>query len=208
MQSQLNNYSQRGVTLIEAAVAILVFSVGILGMSQIQSYTHAQILDQKQRNTAIWKAQELIERIKANNATADITSYINAISDSALCDNEPIVRCSERYADGGSLAAQTCSTTQLALYDSWEVICSGNESIANRLSNYTVNLACTVTPGSVCAAQEDLVLTVVWDSNLAVTDSRLSGQTILVASETATDDASRNLVINANDNYFRQVFRP
>ena len=66
-----NLSKQLGTTLLEALIALVVFSVGALGVAALQTATLVRSDDVKQRSIAIWKAQELADRIKATDSVAD-----------------------------------------------------------------------------------------------------------------------------------------
>jgi len=62
---------QRGSSLVEAMVALVVFAVGALGIAAMQTVSMVRGDDTRQRSIAIWKAQELVDRIKATKTTDD-----------------------------------------------------------------------------------------------------------------------------------------
>jgi len=66
LSSPLFLESQRGVTLIEAMISLLIFSVGALGLAAMQLTAITASGDSQQRTMAIWKAQELADRIRSN----------------------------------------------------------------------------------------------------------------------------------------------
>lgn len=94
--------SQRGVSLVESLVAIVVMSLGILGILGIQMRTLTDTSTTLRRAQAIRLIEDLGERMKINpNAMADIGTYVTAFADT------PTV---------GSCATG-CDHTQLATYD-------------------------------------------------------------------------------------------
>ncbi|KRC23796.1 type IV pilus modification protein PilV [Acidovorax sp. Root217] len=94
--------SQRGISLIESLVAIVVMSLGILGILGIQMRTLTDTSTTLRRAQAIRLIEDLGERMKINpNAMADVGTYVTAFADT------PTV---------GSCATG-CDHTQLATYD-------------------------------------------------------------------------------------------
>ncbi len=94
--------SQRGVSLIESLVAIVVMSLGILGILGIQMRTLTDTSTTLRRAQAIRLIEDLGERMKINpNALADINTYTTNLAAT------PTV---------GSCATG-CTHTQLATYD-------------------------------------------------------------------------------------------
>lgn len=95
---------QRGVTLIESLVAIVVTALGILGILGVQMRTLADTSTTVRRAQAIRLIEDLSERMKVNpNALAGINSYVSVFG------NEPTVPASG--------CATGCSQTDLITYD-------------------------------------------------------------------------------------------
>ena len=93
---------QRGITLIESLVAIVVTALGILGILGVQMRTLTDTQTTVRRAQAIRLIEDLGERMKVNpNALADIDTYKSGFS------NEPTP---------GSCSSG-CNHTQLATYD-------------------------------------------------------------------------------------------
>jgi type IV pilus assembly protein PilV len=93
---------QRGITLIESLVAIVVAALGILGILGVQMRTLTDTQTSARRAQAIRLIEDLGERMKVNpNALADIDAYKSGFS------NEPTP---------GSCSSG-CDHSQLAAYD-------------------------------------------------------------------------------------------
>ena len=147
-----NFRQQSGVTMIEALVALFVFSIGALGLAAMQTASLVQGDDSRQRSLAIWKAQELAERIRStktidnpdglaaayvaaigNNtaATIGVDSAANTVDTLNLCDNAPNVRCADyRNNAGNQVAGAACTDAQMVDFDIWEVLCEGDTGLA------------------------------------------------------------------------------
>jgi type IV pilus assembly protein PilV len=76
--------SQRGVMLLEALIAILIFSVGILGLVGLQATAVKQSTDARMRSEAALLADRLIGRMWTDNrATAALQAkYNTCVTDS------------------------------------------------------------------------------------------------------------------------------
>ncbi len=72
MQTQQLPVKQRGVVLLEAMIAILIFSVGILGIIGLQAAMIKNVAQSKYRADANFVAQEMI-----GNMWADPTNIAN-----------------------------------------------------------------------------------------------------------------------------------
>ena len=94
---------QRGISLIESLVAIVVMALGILGILGVQMRTLADSQTSVRRAQAIHLIEDLSERMKTNpNALGNITTYVSAFS------AEPTP---------GDCKTKNCTHTQLAAYD-------------------------------------------------------------------------------------------
>lgn len=88
---QLKN--QRGILLLEAMIAIVIFSLGVLGLIGLQSVSVKQSSDAKFRSDASMLADELIGRIwvsdrtaatvKANFSSPDGAAYLQWVGDAS-----------------------------------------------------------------------------------------------------------------------------
>lgn len=93
---------QRGITLLESLVAMVVAALGILGILGVQMRTLTDTQTSVRRAQAIRLIEDLGERMKVNpNALADINAYTSGFS------NEPTP---------GSCSSG-CNHSQLAAYD-------------------------------------------------------------------------------------------
>jgi type IV pilus assembly protein PilV len=62
----VKNKIQRGVTLVEAMIALLVISVGLLGIASLQITAVSQNASALNHNKAVWIAYTISDRIRAN----------------------------------------------------------------------------------------------------------------------------------------------
>lgn len=103
----LKESSQRGVSLIEALVALLVLALGIMGMAGIQTRTLVESRTTNSRALAVQLTDDLLDRMQAN---------------SVIRINPPVV--SPYVTDWGVQAAapadcftEGCNGAQLAAFD-------------------------------------------------------------------------------------------
>lgn len=96
--------AQRGITLIESLIAILIMALGILGVLGVQMRTLSDTQTSVRRAQAIRVIEDLSERIKVNpNGLANINTYLTSWT------NQPTA--------AKSCIANTCSNAELATYD-------------------------------------------------------------------------------------------
>ena len=92
---------QRGDTMIEVLVTILILAVGVLGVAAMQVTTLKNLNSSHSASIAAMLAEDFGERMRANNTAALDNSYVH----SAAPTN--VTNC----------VASTCSPTDLAIYD-------------------------------------------------------------------------------------------
>ena len=93
---------QRGISLIESLVALVVAALGILGIVGVQMRTLADTQTGVRRAQAIRLIEDMGERMKVNpNALANINAYVTAFADTPTLPN----------------CASGCNAAQLAAYD-------------------------------------------------------------------------------------------
>jgi len=112
---------QHGASLIEVMVALLIFTVGLLGLAAMQLNALQSTTDSGQRSQAAWLMNDLAERMRANpDGTLD--NYRAAPNCAAL----PAPVCADYYnpATNAKVNAANCSSAQMAAFDRWEAQCS------------------------------------------------------------------------------------
>lgn len=95
MRQAIQRKRQSGVSLLEAMLAILIFSVGILALVALQSVSVKATTESKFRADAGFLASQLIGRMWADYAAFDLGQYEYNVS-GAGCGN---------YSGGGGNAA-------------------------------------------------------------------------------------------------------
>lgn len=186
---------QQGISLIEVLVSMVIFSVGILGMTTLQTRVLQQNFDQHQRDVAIWTAQAIIDRVSLNKSEPALTAYESSMTSSTLCDAAPAVMCAET----NGVAATTCTDTEMAAFDAWDVLCTVDQGAADVLTDFTVSFDCSSsaaatagpppTAATNCALGDTVTLQFLWRSHTARADSRLPASTITNATTVLTSGA-------------------
>ena len=107
---------QDGLGMIEVLVAVLVLSIGVIGMAGLQVQALQASTDSSQRTTALMLARSIVGQMRSNVDAMD--DYANAYA-GIDCDAGAPQSCS----------AAKCSTAQLAVYDAYSLMC-GNSGAA------------------------------------------------------------------------------
>ncbi len=102
---------QRGFTMIEVMVAVLVLSIGLLGIASLLSVTKRSEHQAWQRSLALSLADGMIERIRVNPGST--AAYHTGMGGGALGGGTIVTLPTD-------CSAQSCSTDQMAAWDLWE----------------------------------------------------------------------------------------
>lgn len=146
---------QTGATLIEAMVSLFVFAVGALGIAAMQTTSLVKVDDSKQRSLAIWKAQELADRMRvtitAQRPDGLLAEYVAKIGNDKkgigkfetdgdgtayACPGSAPQRCDD--VDGS--AASACSQAELIEFDVWSVLCDENSGLRGASADGAIGL--------------------------------------------------------------------
>lgn len=95
--------SQQGVVLLEVLVAVLIFSIGILGMIGMQAASVTAVSDAKYRSEAAMVADQILARIWADQA--NVTAYDTGGSAVSLAGFEANLPDGKRQVAVGPLPA-------------------------------------------------------------------------------------------------------
>lgn len=98
---------QRGITIIEVLVAMLILAVGLLGMASLQVRAVSDTTNSSFRSIAIFYANDMADRIRANSDGESAGGYSNKDKD----DGSEKANC---------LKVAGCSSSDMALHDLWE----------------------------------------------------------------------------------------
>jgi len=147
---------QRGITLIESLVAIVIAALGILGILGVQMRTLSDTSTTVRRAQAIRLIEDLSERLKAHpNALLSLNDYAGAWNTPSTAVNVPATNC----------ASGACNGTQLTAYD----VAIWRRSVQQQLpvGDATIFLA----PGDDATNRRQLGVIIRWRENERSTDA-------------------------------------
>ena len=173
-----NTLKTGGFSLIEILVALVLLTLGLLGLSALQASAMKVSFDSGQRSQATWVVGELVERMRAN-VDGQASGYTAAAANADLCENGPAKMCADHY-DGENEADATadCSANELAEFDIWELTCGfefANTTTAGidqiKLAGNGLTLACDdsdLGDSDPCTAGSQFTATLNWTSTSAL----------------------------------------
>lgn len=188
----------KGFSLIEVAVTIAITAVGLLGLSSLQLQSMRATQDSGSRSQAIWMADELVNRMRANEA--GLVSYVTTGEESCTDLSAGIKRCSAYHTGGARVAAAAdCSAKEMAEFDMFDVMC-GSIRDANGVVQYRTGSAFSLSEPKlqITNIDADKSLTISW--NVQTYGEDQSGQ-----KRYTTDDAS---VADTRGKFSMERFRP
>lgn len=157
---------QKGFSLIELLVAVVIFSVGLLAIAGLQTVSKRANFEGMQRATATQVANGLLEDMRTNGAGMLVYLAAGDFGGGVL-GNEPVPDCS---------GAAPCNALQKATHDLWfwESIVDGDqETNANGSAGGVVSPTICVN-GPIAGEAGIYVVTVAWYGTVSLSDSGIS----------------------------------
>lgn len=139
---------QKGASMIETLVAFTLLAFGVMGLTKMQTVAVVQIDDSRQDLVALWKLQDLVDRIVATR-TEDNPEGLAALYQTAIggnfseigdddntqvfaCPDVPDKSCARRTeADNSVTSAEVCTNAELVEHDVWETFCDPNVGLVS-----------------------------------------------------------------------------
>jgi len=170
--------AQKGMTMIELLITILVSAIGLLGIAALQATALKGSMDSSQRATAAAISNDIIDRLKANTAGRNADDYSDAFdtySNCAVNTAAPANICTDYYnqTTQAIVTSTACTAAQLATFDAWELSCGyvnasdNRSSPINFLVSPTISLTCTdsdTTDALACSDNSTHAISITWDA--------------------------------------------
>lgn len=86
IKSLLSGKPQRGFTMIEVLVAVLVLAIGLLGVAGVQLVSMQQTVNSTLRSEATMYAQTVAERLRANGGVTLTAGELSVLKTQMLSD--------------------------------------------------------------------------------------------------------------------------
>lgn len=124
-----DNYIQQGFSLIEVLVALIILSIGLLGIAGLQITSKQTNFEAVQRTTATMLARDMIERMRVN--ASELAAYTNSGSGFAFTPESGITTAAT------DCSSSSCNTTTMVNYDlyEWEKAIAGTSEVSSGGAN-------------------------------------------------------------------------
>jgi type IV pilus assembly protein PilV len=147
---------QKGISLLEVLISVLVLSVGLLGLGGLQLYALKGSNDAHFRTVASFLAADLADRMRINPEGVAMAGYeISSAQSTTLCTTG-IKQCQ---------GTAQCSAPELATFDLYQIVCGvKNDSFSslgmrNSLPAATLSVDCN---GVSCDSNLQHTITLSW----------------------------------------------
>ena len=137
------NLKQRGFTLLEVMIALLIFSIGLLGLAGLQAGGLRSNNQAQLRTIAVIQAYDMADRIRANPRGVADGDY------NAMDNSNPTA---------GNCITNTCTAAQMATYDYYEWQTTNQDILPSGHGTITTN----VLGGGITTL---FTVTVMWDED-------------------------------------------
>ena len=153
-----------GFTLTEVLIALVVLSIGLLGLASLQAESLKKSNDAYMSSIASNFANDIIDRMRANFHEAQVGSYV---TNSATNDGTQLLACLGGVPNGGGSGGNvnaSCTEAQMSRNDIFE----WQRNIANTLPNGTGFICLSNNPGNLgssinCNNQGEIyVIAITW----------------------------------------------
>ena len=141
--------TEKGFSLIEILVAVLIVSIGLLGVAGMQLIGLKGNQQSYSKNKAAHHIQSLLERLRGNPQGVIATNYVFD-STTMNCNVAPAADCSATTA--------SCSPEQLANYDLFSAYCGSVGTSPGGMNADLSNSRLRVSCATVCSAGVTLQL--------------------------------------------------
>ena len=160
--------AQRGVGILEVLIAVVVVSLGMLGVAGLQLTGMKHSTGGFNRSKATLYAEDIASRMRVNKSGVLDAAYDGHDSSAAnYCSAFAGPRCDA----GVGSNAQSCSTDQLAAFDLFTVSCGidGTSGVnGNDLPNAVLTVDCNATT---CTSNESWTINVQWTEGDSASDT-------------------------------------
>lgn len=161
--------SDRGISLIEVLVSLVILSLGVLAVVALQLVSKRNNADAGQRTIAAQLAYDMIERMRANSTQATLAAFVTGANPPVgrnSLSTEPTPVCS---------SANQCTPAQTVPHDLWEweqALDGASETIdAGNTGGLMLPTGCIVRTTDDGGGDGIYTVTITWRGSVAIPDA-------------------------------------
>ena len=153
-KTSMQGKSMTGATLIEVMIALVIMSIGLLGLASLQLSGVSTSNNSEKRTQATIVANDLIERMRANPAGVTAGNYA-AINYGGIDCTSPPTSC-----ENLSSSSSGCNPAEVAAFDGFATWCAAK----NNLQSGSLTVSCTDNTGvaATCSTTSYRMVSVNW----------------------------------------------
>ncbi|MGK0248112.1 MAG: type IV pilus assembly protein PilV [Oleispira sp.] len=177
----------KGLSLIEVLVTVVITSIGLMGLVSLQMQAVRATTDSGNRSQAVWVWNDIINRIHANEVAS--ASYIDA---NPVACAAPAAVCSSYHNGTVVINPTNCTGDQQADWDRYEVACQLRPiPFIGDTSRYLPDAQLTITcADGICDDGDPLTISLQWrarsDDEVVTGAVRNANSGLLTLSDTIT----------------------
>jgi len=161
---------QSGVGIIEVLIALVVVSLGVLGMASLQLTGMKHSSSGYNRSMAVLFAENMASRMRSNADGVVDTSYAGLDSSDLNCSAQPVPFCQVTVNNN---TAQTCNPAEMATFDFYSIACgtitadgTPKDGIADLLNGGRLQIDCD---DATCEENSGYTITINWSEGRTTT---------------------------------------
>ena len=163
----VNRHGQRGFSLVEVLSTTVIFSIGVLGITGLNSFSKRASFEAVQRSTAAELAYTVLEEMRANSQGLPVYAAAGTLGGGSI-SAEPIHTCDDLLTP--------CTAAQFAAHGRWEMeqmLDTGMETADGAGTGGLVSPTACIT-GPVGSGAGDYTVTLVWRGVTEMTDPAIN----------------------------------
>ncbi len=188
------NRNQSGFSMLEVLITLGISIIGLVGLASLQLQTTRAVNDTANRSHAIWIAEDLANRIRANRINiANYDTGGNPID----CNNFAAQKVCSSYHNGEGVvnAAADCTGAEVAVFDLWELACGTSPDVANSNTRTSGTDYLPNSEVEVSVVNSRVDITIRWDGRTSGADA--AGNAVYAdTGNIATGQSTLNMVYN------------
>lgn len=153
--------NQSGIGVIEVLIAVVVISLGVLGMAGLQLTGMKHSSSSHNRSMAVLFSENLAGRMRSNPTAVSDLFYAGYDSQTANCTARPDPYC-EASVQG---PAQSCNAQEMAAFDVFSISCGVaasdgvfKDGVTNSLNNGRLEIGCDAP----CMDDSNYTISITW----------------------------------------------